>query len=169
MQILKYLLVLCMIFFIQTAQAQSVISFSGGTLENSNISLSFTAGEVITGTQSNSSINLSGGFQIGGHSLPTSVETSEDGLPSAFRLNQNYPNPFNPSTNISFELPMPANVNLEVFNSIGAKVAILANGQKPAGSYTLRFDAYGLASGMYFYRLKANGNIISTQKMLLIK
>ncbi|HBQ61680.1 MAG TPA: T9SS C-terminal target domain-containing protein, partial [Balneolaceae bacterium] len=70
---------------------------------------------------------------------------------------------------IRFDLPKAADVKLEVYNTIGAKVAVLANDRKPAGSYTVRFDASHLASGMYFYRFLADGKVIATQKMLLIK
>lgn len=148
--------------------AQSAITFMGGTLEGSAISLSFTAGEAISGTFSSSNMSLTGGFQTGGDSTATSDELLPD-LPKVFKLNQNYPNPFNPSTTISFDLPKMAHVQLEVYNSVGAKVAVLIDEQKAAGSYTHRFNASYLASGMYFYRLSASGKVISTKKMILIK
>lgn len=150
------------------AIAQNVISFMGGTLQGANLSLSFSAGEAVSGTFSNSSINLTGGFPNGSDLVPTSAEDTP-GLPKIFRLNQNYPNPFNPSTNIAFDLPKTSHVLLEVYNSIGAKVATLIDGNKSAGSHIYRFNAARLASGMYFYRLTAEGKIISTKKMILIK
>lgn len=149
--------------------AQSVISFTGGTMGNQNISLSFSAGEVISGSFSNSSMSLSGGFSNGGNLIPTSLEAPLNDLPAVFRLNQNYPNPFNPSTNINYDLPKTADVKLVIFNSIGAQVAVLVEGRQTAGTHVVRFDASWLASGMYFYRLTAGGNIISTKKMILIK
>ncbi|MEX0844131.1 MAG: T9SS type A sorting domain-containing protein [Balneolaceae bacterium] len=169
MRLVISLLVTSFAFLALPAQAQSVISFSGGTLENSNMSLSFSAGEVIAGTFTGATINITGGFGNGSDLLSTSNEILQNDLPTVFRLNQNYPNPFNPSTNITFDLPKTAEVRLEVFNSIGSKVAVLAEGQKAAGTHTLRFDASYMASGMYFYRLTAAGNVISTKKMLLIK
>ncbi|MEX0721226.1 MAG: T9SS type A sorting domain-containing protein [Balneolaceae bacterium] len=150
-------------------RAQSVISFSGGTMENQNITLNFSAGEVISGSFSNSTMNLVGGFSSGSGFIPTSNEKLTDDLPKVFRLNQNYPNPFNPSTNISYDLPKAADVRLVVYNSIGAQVAVLAEGRKSAGSHVIRYDASFLASGMYFYRLTASGNVIATKKMILIK
>lgn len=155
-------------FLCPVAMAQNVISFMGGTMNNTEISLQYSAGEAISGVFSNSSMNLTGGFPNGGNLLPTSAEKNLD-LPKVFRLKQNYPNPFNPSTNIAFDLPKQSHVVLEVFNSIGAKVAILIDGNMPAGSHLYRFDATRLASGMYFYRLIAEGNIIAIKKMILIK
>lgn len=150
-------------------KAQSVLSFAGGTLESSEMSLAFSAGEVVAGTFESPSMQLTGGFGNGFDLVYTSNEKVEMDIPVRFDLSQNYPNPFNPSTNIRYDLPQTADVRLEVFNTIGAKVAVLANERKPAGSYTVRFDASHLASGMYFYRFLADGKVIATQKMLLIK
>lgn len=150
-------------------KAQSVLSFAGGTLESSEMSLAFSAGEVVAGTFESPSMQLTGGFGNGFDLVYTSNEKVEMDIPVRFDLSQNYPNPFNPSTNIRYDLPQTADVRLEVFNTIGAKVAVLANERKPAGSYTVRFDASHLASGMYLYRFLADGKVIATQKMLLIK
>jgi hypothetical protein len=87
---------------------------------------------------------------------------------NSFKLNQNYPNPFNPSTTINFVVPYQTRVTLKVFNVLGSEVATLVNGEKPAGSYNVTFNAGNLASGVYFYQLKA-GNFIATKKLMLIK
>jgi hypothetical protein len=89
-------------------------------------------------------------------------------LPITFKLQQNYPNPFNPSTNIRFSLPTASNVALKVFNTAGQEVATLVEGYREAGNYEHSFDASQLASGVYYYRLKA-GNFIETRKMILTK
>ena len=89
-------------------------------------------------------------------------------LPARFALQQNYPNPFNPSTTIRYDLPQPANVVLEVFNTAGQQVAVLVNGLREAGSYEVTFDARSLASGAYIYRLRA-GDHIETRKMLYLR
>lgn len=89
-------------------------------------------------------------------------------VPKNFALKQNYPNPFNPVTNISFDLPKTSNVTLTVYNSIGQEVERLVNEVKPAGSYTVDFNASNLSSGIYFYKLVADG-FVMTKKMTLVK
>lgn len=165
------LLLVCFAVFASanyTTAAQQVITFMGGSLAGSSASLSFSAGEPVSGMFSNSAISLIGGFPNGTDGLFTSSETLQ-GLPGEFRLSQNYPNPFNPSTTITFDVPNSTHIRLDVFNSIGALVAVLIDEHKSAGSYTHRFNASQLASGMYFYRLSASGGTISTKKMILIK
>lgn len=85
-----------------------------------------------------------------------------------FSLNQNYPNPFNPTTNIAFQLAERAAVNLSVFDLFGREVATLVNETRDAGSYDITFSGDDLASGIYFYQMKA-GNQILTRKMVLTK
>jgi uncharacterized protein (TIGR02145 family) len=94
-------------------------------------------------------------------------ETST-GLPQQYTLSQNYPNPFNPSTQIEYALPKATQVTLEVFNSVGQKVMELVNGQQSAGYHTATFDATGLSSGVYLYKL-TTPSFTQTKKMLLIK
>jgi hypothetical protein len=88
--------------------------------------------------------------------------------PTKFELSQNYPNPFNPSTTISFSLPQSGNVKLTVYNLLGEQVAELVNGFKEAGIYTLNYNAENLNSGLYIYKIEANG-FIQSRKMLLLK
>ena len=87
---------------------------------------------------------------------------------SDFTLKQNYPNPFNPATIINFSIPKASNVLLEVFDVLGRKVATLFDENKKAGNYCVEFNASNLSSGIYFYRFKTSGKII-TKKMLLLK
>ncbi len=89
-------------------------------------------------------------------------------LPEGFALNQNYPNPFNPTTTISFTLPAAGEVRLEVFNVLGQQVAVLADGQYGAGTHHVTWDASGVSTGVYLYRLQA-GEFRETKKMLLVK
>jgi hypothetical protein len=106
------------------------------------------------------------------HSIVVNSSTvnneSEEIIPNKFSLGQNYPNPFNPSTHIQYALPESAQVTLEVFNSVGQKVMELVNGQKSAGYHTATFDASGLSSGVYLYKL-TTPSFSQTNKMLLIK
>lgn len=100
--------------------------------------------------------------------VPITSELEENYSPTSFTLHQNYPNPFNPSTNINFDVPKIGQVTLEVFNILGQKVATLVNEIKTAGSYTVRFDASGLSSGVYIARFTAD-NKVQTQEMMLLK
>jgi len=84
------------------------------------------------------------------------------------RLQGNYPEPFNPVTTIRYALPEAAHVRLEVFDLTGRRVALLADGERPAGQYAARFDASRLASGVYLYRLRA-GATVQTRTMMLLK
>ena len=89
--------------------------------------------------------------------------------PEQFQVYQNYPNPFNPSTTIKYSLPAAAYVNLIIYNSVGKKVTTLVNQQQPAGYHSINFDASNLASGIYFYKLKAGNNYSAIKKMILLK
>ncbi len=88
--------------------------------------------------------------------------------PSRVSLDQNYPNPFNPITAIDFDVPQSAPVHLAVFDILGRDVTVLVNGEKERGSHTVVFSAQGIASGVYFYRLKV-GTTTLTKKMIVQK
>jgi hypothetical protein len=90
--------------------------------------------------------------------------------PVNYSLEQNYPNPFNPGTNIEFSIKEEVNVSLRVYDIGGKIVAEIYNGYKPAGYYSISFNAAaaGLTSGTYFYRLEAGG-FSRTLRMTLIK
>lgn len=100
---------------------------------------------------------------------PVSIEVVDTGIPAEFYLDQNYPNPFNPSTTIKFGITSEMVVGLKVYNVLGQEVMTLINrNTMGAGSYNVTFDASGLASGTYIYRLVAGDYTIS-KKMQLIK
>ncbi len=88
--------------------------------------------------------------------------------PKTFALEQNYPNPFNPTTTIAYAVPKASDIRLTVYDMMGREVAVLAEGRKAAGFYTVEFDGKNLASGIYFYRLKA-GSTVLKQKMVMLK
>jgi cyclomaltodextrinase / maltogenic alpha-amylase / neopullulanase len=99
----------------------------------------------------------------------TSVEGQTE-LPQSFELMQNYPNPFNPATKIGFGVSGSEykDVRLAVYDLLGREVAVLVNEKKAPGNYEVQFNASKLASGVYFYRLTADG-IVKSMKMLLLK
>lgn len=100
--------------------------------------------------------------------LPTAVEDEGNSVVNNFSLEQNYPNPFNPSTSIKYRLSGISKVSLKVYDVLGKEVATLVNEEKPAGSYEVNFNAAGLSSGIYFYKLQA-GTLVETKKMILMK
>ncbi len=89
-------------------------------------------------------------------------------LPRVFALHQNYPNPFNPTTTIRFALPKTTPVQLEVYNIIGQRVATLVNEIRQAGYYNELFNANNIASGVYIYRLQAEG-FTDVKKLMVLK
>ena len=103
------------------------------------------------------------------------LEERQNVLPDDFSLDQNYPNPFNSDTVIRFALPEGDDVELVVYNLAGQKVAMLVQGAREAGTYSVRWDGRDdggrtLASGVYLYRLRtANGQQVETRKLLLLK
>ncbi len=97
-----------------------------------------------------------------------SSEVEIEVLPTKYELNQNYPNPFNPMTTIKFSLPERGKVQLEIYNMIGERIAILINKEMEAGYHSINFDASNLSSGVYFYRINTK-NFNKVRKMLLVK
>ncbi len=92
--------------------------------------------------------------------------------PADFKISQNYPNPSNPKCKIDFEIPFDSRVSIKVYNMLGQEVFDLVNENKTADFYTVEFDGSNLASGMYFYRIIAEGGnkkFTQTLKMVLVK
>jgi hypothetical protein len=116
--------------------------------------------------------------------VPVGIEPNlVTGIPKSYELFQNYPNPFNPVTIISWQLAVSSPVKLSLYDLLGKEVAILVDEKQAAGFHQLEFDASGLASGVYFYKLEvgnpstsspktsgqAGQGFIQTRKMLLIR
>jgi hypothetical protein len=99
--------------------------------------------------------------------LVTAV-VDQTALPRQYDLLQNYPNPFNPNTNFGFRISNLEFVSLRIFDVLGREVATLVNDLRPAGMYTVRWDASAQPSGVYFYQLRA-GSFVDTKKLLLMK
>jgi photosystem II stability/assembly factor-like uncharacterized protein len=104
------------------------------------------------------------------YSGPTTA-IPEDGpgvLPAEAQLLQNYPNPFNPKTEITYRLSTLSNVEISVFDLLGRQVATLVDGVKPPGTYLVTWEATGMASGVYYYRMTA-GDFVQAKKLLLLR
>ncbi len=105
----------------------------------------------------------------------TFLSVDEDGrYPASPVLFQNYPNPFNPETKLEYQISSSGSVLLKVFDLLGREVATLVNEQKQPGTYSIAWDAEGVASGIYFYRLEVipsngNGGYIGTKKMIVLR
>ncbi len=99
---------------------------------------------------------------------PTTVAETPAETPMQYLLLQNYPNPFNPATTISFALPTESFVSLKVFDLLGRERATLAHEKFSAGYHALHWNAEGLPSGTYFYRLEA-GPFVKTSRLQLLK
>ncbi len=107
------------------------------------------------------------------HAIPIKAQGTGKGVPVAFGLSQNYPNPFNPTTVVSYQLPVASQVTIKVFDILGKEVATLMNGAQEPGYYSVQWNGRSdagvpLASGIYFYRMRA-GQFSAINKMLLLK
>jgi hypothetical protein len=120
--------------------------------------------------------NLSGTIAIQQGSLiwnytivsdPVGVE-GQNPVPLEFSLAQNYPNPFNPFTIISYDVAASGLVSLKVFNTLGQEVATLVNETKAPGTYQAVWNAEGMPSGVYFYRMQS-GSFTATRRMVVVK
>jgi hypothetical protein len=158
-------------------QPESSTTWNGNILQTS---IDFMIGQVLPG---NSNYNYKGvidDVSIYNYALSSSeiedlydqntpVETPADkGVPQSYSLSQNYPNPFNPSTIINYELPITNDVEITVYNTLGEKVKTLVSGSQHAGYHSVQWDASGLASGIYYYKIEA-GSFVDIKRMLFLK
>ena len=98
----------------------------------------------------------------------TNISELNNSIPDGFILQQNYPNPFNPTTKINYSIPNNCHVKITVYDVTGREILTLVNRYQNSNEYSISFDASGLASGIYFYNIKA-GDFVQTKRMLLIK
>jgi hypothetical protein len=144
------------------------ISGGGGTVSGSSHTITGVLGETLTGLAENDSHLIHLGFLSTVVSSPvTRVEQTDDLIPLKFNLEQNYPNPFNPSTTIRFSIPQSEHVTLLVYDLLGRPIATLVDEQLEPGEYSAVFDAEGIASGMYIYRIRAGADVFSRRMILL--
>lgn len=116
-------------------------------------------------------IDIDGTYEY--YNLTAKVDAStvtgvDEIIPTEFALHQNYPNPFNPSTKIKFDLPERSNVSINIYNVIGQKIRTITSGIFDAGFHEVNFNANGLTSNIYFYRIETDENI-ATKKMIVLK
>ena len=97
----------------------------------------------------------------------TDVSVNKKTNLNAYSLSQNYPNPFNPSTKIDYSIKEEGQVTLKVYDILGREIATLVNENKPAGNYTVEFNAANLPSGVYIYKLTA-GKFTAVKKLILL-
>ncbi|MBK8553187.1 MAG: T9SS type A sorting domain-containing protein [Ignavibacteria bacterium] len=109
----------------------------------------------------NKTVNYNAGSTIG-------ITNISSAIPDSYTLSQNYPNPFNPVTNLEFGISMTEFVSLKIYDMLGKEVATLVNEELDPGTYKYSFDASGLTSGIYFYKITA-GDFTETKRMNLIK
>jgi hypothetical protein len=130
--------------------------------------LAVVGNEVFVGGSFTEAGGVSANYVARWNSGTSRVEQLSPTAPKTFLLEQNYPNPFNPSTTIRYQLPVASEVKLEVYDVLGKKIATLVNERQSAGSYQVVWNASGLSSGTYFYRLQA-GTFVETKKMIMVK
>ena len=107
-------------------------------------------------------------WSVMNNAICSATDITPDGLPVESSLKNNYPNPFNPSTRIDYEINKNGLVVLKIYDNLGREVATLVNEQKPAGKYSIDFNANNLAAGVYYYKLTSE-NFSSVKKMILLK
>ncbi|MBN8568886.1 MAG: T9SS type A sorting domain-containing protein [Ignavibacteria bacterium] len=128
------------------------------------------AGMIVPGREYLVSMQCSGLLKMNiTYNVITNInEQTLPGLPTKYDLAQNYPNPFNPSTEIRYDILNTGFVSMKVYDQAGKEVYTLVNGMKNAGTYSVKFDASSLSSGVYYYTLETAGNTF-TKKMILVK
>ena len=99
--------------------------------------------------------------------LSNIAEEENSGIIRAFQLHQNYPNPFNPQTTIRYELPVNGNVTLDIVDLNGRVIRTILDEYKQAGTYALTWSAKNVSSGIYFFRLQAENNVLLKKCVVL--
>jgi hypothetical protein len=151
-----------------TCSAQWQFSCIANILEGHQVSINFSSLTATTTLKSRT--NCSSACATRQFTFPTitALNELEDKYMNQPELEQNYPNPFNSGTMIRFSLPHVEFVTLNIFNASGNQTTLLLSQNMPAGKHQVEWNAYGMAEGVYFYRLQA-GSFIQTRKLLLLR
>jgi hypothetical protein len=151
----------------QSTIPQSVVGSGGADASSANYGIRGTIGQPTIGTVGSTSFGNLVGYWYNPGTTVTGIGDG-DTIPKTFSLGQNHPNPFNPTTTIGFSLPKPSRVTLRIFDVSGRLVRTLADEEMPAGVHRKIWDATGVATGVYFYRIQA-GDFVQTRKLVLLK
>lgn len=142
---------------------KNLVGSGGKIVKEKNEVIAGIVGETSYGDTKNSTYRIRTGFVV------TYGKIIKDySIPKNFELYQNYPNPFNPTTTIEYELPEKIRVQLTIYDILGREVKELVNEVQDAGKYKIHFNANGLASGVYIYRLLTD-KYAKAKKMILLK
>jgi len=141
--------------------ANSIAGYIIGTGEN-------IGSIVFTNSKNNNGI-YEIGIQLLSYGLITDLEREASNFAKIFTLNQNYPNPFNPSTTIEYQIPKTCQVDLNIYNTLGQKVATLVSQKQTTGNYEIEWNASNFASGIYYYRLETDQGFVETKKLIVLK
>jgi len=150
---------------------------SNGNARSSGKTLNLycSIGKPITITMKSSTLIVMGNVWQNGNNTALNSENTmiqplpdESLLPAEFTLTQNYPNPFNPTTVINYSVPVTGTVVLKIYNMLGVEVATIVNGVQDPGYKSVVWNASGMPSGIYFYKLTA-GSFTDVKKLLLMK
>ncbi|MCL4305856.1 T9SS type A sorting domain-containing protein [bacterium] len=157
-------------YYVLTRNGVEIAQVAGQGDSPSGHRYTFVDRDVVNGTNYGyqlTAVDLNGGMTLFGSTVYATPQAGA-GLVTEYALMQNYPNPFNPNTTIEYALREAGQVSLKVFSVDGREVATVVNGLQDAGQHSVEFDASGLATGMYLYKLTVNG-FTATQKMVLMK
>ena len=173
--LIRYL-TLIMFFLIFSAESDGqyqiksgVLAGGGGVTQGSSFRMQSTIGQSFIGETITAEFRIAMGMYPQ-YDIVTSVKRISDDIPLTYHLEQNYPNPFNPTTHFEFRIADFGLATLKIYDLLGREVAVILNEEKHPGIYKVEFNAgkYGLASGIYFYRLKA-GKFSAVKKCILLK
>jgi hypothetical protein len=127
-------------------------------------------GYIVTGQKHTGYFDYSDLFliKVNKDGILVSIKSEEETIPTNFELAQNYPNPFNPTTTIRYKIPTESFVKIKIYNALGEEVRTLVNEVQKYGIYEVQFIPGNIASGIYFYTLQAEQNVLS-RKMIYVK
>lgn len=137
--------------------------------KTSNTLLKSAVGQSFVGKMQSANTEINSGFLVDTLFASGTVSVEEPlEIPTSFALDQNYPNPFNPTTTIRYALPQASHVTLNIYSVLGQVVEMLIDCVEQAGNKSIEWNASIFPSGVYFYRLQADG-FIQTKKLILMK